>query len=117
MITKIIPIGDGSGRDIDVTFKASAATLRIYRSAFGRDMLSELQKMDEALSESADSINSDFIENLAWIMAGMPDNSVEKWLERFGPLEIILHAEDILSAWYDNLKTTAEPKNEEAAEN
>jgi len=64
-----------------------------------------------------EAFNSDFIENLAWIMAGMPNGTVEKWLEKFGSLDFIIHAEEILEVWYSNLETTVQSKNVEAAEN
>lgn len=124
MVVKKITVGD-----TEVTFKASAATLRLYRNAFGKDMLSEIKKMETILTKASklkasdqeekqmEAFNSDFIENLAWIMAGMPNGTVEKWLEKFGSLDFIIHAEEILEVWYSNLETTVQSKNAEAAEN
>ena len=67
-VTKIIMI-DGK----DVIFKASAATPRIYRNLFGRDIFKDLSKLEKDISKSGeedlDMFSLEMFENLAYVFA------------------------------------------------
>lgn len=97
----------------EITFKMSAATPRIYRAQFQRDLLLEL---DEP---------TDFepYENLAWVAAGCPGKSVEKWLETLPPTAAVEITAAVIEMWNGNRATVEgaekandDPKNAEAEE-
>ena len=97
-------------------FVANAATPIYYKQFFKKDLLAGLTSGDGI------SIASDALPELAFIMAKQADkadmmklsfkNYIE-WLERFEALDIALHAEEILSVYYNDIETTVEPKKKE----
>ena len=107
---KIINI-DGKG----VRFKASAATLRIYRIRFKRDLLVDLMKLSKTAQKEVTEIpDLELFENLAFIMAKQADASipdtVEEWLDGFSTFAIRDILPSILELWSDNMSTVAESK-------
>lgn len=106
---------------IDVTFKASAAIPRLYRIKFGRDIFSDLAKLQTAYDDNKDKAGSDMeienleiFENVAYIMALHADPtipaSIDDWLDQFGMFSIYTILPEILELWGANLITTAEAK-------
>lgn len=93
MIKKTVKV-DGK----DITFKMSAATPRIYRAQFSEDLLFQMQA-------GLDSM--ELIENLAWIAAGCPGKSVEKWLETLPPNFAVEMPDIIMTMWTENNATVA----------
>lgn len=88
-----------------VEFKATAATIRNYRSMFGRDLLMDFQKlqkdMDAGATLSVDTLM--IFENLAYIMAkqadpGIPD-SPDEWLDSFDMFSIYVVLPQIVELW------------------
>ena len=94
---------------------SSAILVRQYRAHFGRDLIVDMQKLTDAYKKNPDEINTEVLENLAWVMlkAGGEDvgESVEEWLgsleDTFAIYDIM---GDIIELWASGLKTTAKPK-------
>ena len=114
-ITKVIMI---DGRE--VPFKASAATPRIYRVRFGRDLFKDLDLLISGINEN-DAGSSmlpiaslEVFEDICFIMARQADASVpddpEKWLDRFETFSIYQILPELLQLWGLNAKTDSESK-------
>lgn len=104
MITKTVVVGDK-----EITFKMSAATPRIYRAKFKEDLILAMEHPE----------NLEIFENLAWITAGCPDKSVEKWLEKLPPTFAVEVTGLMLELWGENVETVegAETANEGDSKN
>lgn len=101
---------------IEVTFTASAATPRLYRSRFKRDLFQDLNKVKiESETKKGEIPSLEVFENIAFIMAGQLARPVEEWLNQFeSPTAIYEATMDILELWGYNTETISEPrKNEE----
>lgn len=99
----------------EVKFKATAATLRIYRMRFGRDLLMDLAKLSKtAKKEKLEIPDLELFENVAFVMAKQADtsipNTVEEWLDGFSTFAIRDILPSILELWSDNMATVAESK-------
>ena len=76
-----------------VAFQASAATPRIYRNLFGRDIFDDMDKLiasmdgQEPENSKLDVIDLELFENVAFTMARQADPSVPddvmQWLDGF----------------------------------
>ena len=113
-VTKIIKIDDK-----DVTFKASAATPRIYRNLFGRDIFKDLSKLEKDIDKSGeedlDMFSLEMFENLAYVFAkqGEPDkkfNSPDEWLDQFSTFSIYEILPELISLWGMNIQQQEESK-------
>lgn len=87
-----------------VKFRASAATLRLYRAKFNRDLLVDLKVMgDVAQSGEMPQTATETIERLAWTMAKQADETVPDdimaWLDEFSPLAIFNATPEIFKLW------------------
>lgn len=89
----------------DVKFKASAATIRNYRAAFGRDLLRDFQQLQTAAG-SGQSLTAETLtifENLAFLMAKQADpeipDSPEEWLDEFDMFSIYEVLPQIVKLW------------------
>ena len=114
---KIIKI-DGK----DVKFRATARTPRLYRAIVGRDMITDMNKLQKAYSdkkkdESAnfDMLDLQIFEDSAYIMARQADLDMETktaddWLDQFDMFSIYEILPQILELWVQNIKTTSNPK-------
>lgn len=107
---KIIQI-DGQ----DVKFKATAATLRLYRIKFKRDLMKDLIKLSKSIEgKNIEIPDLELFENIAFIMAKQADNSipdsVEDWLDNFSTFAIRDILPAILDLWNDNMQTISESK-------
>ena len=116
MLQKTIKIADK-----DVTFKSSAAIPRLYRIKFGRDIFSDLNKLEKAYKENAGQEASmmeiedlEIFENVAYIMALHADPTIpatiDEWLDQFEMFSIYEVLPQILELWGSNLITTSTAK-------
>lgn len=112
---KVIKVGDR-----EVAFKATGATLRIYRQMFTRDLLVDIQSLQEAISEAQKKkkpLNASILEifeNVAYVMARQADSSIpstpDEWLDGFDMLDIYQVLPQIVELWGVNMQTTSESK-------
>ena len=116
MLQKTIKIADK-----DVTFKSSAAIPRLYRIKFGRDIFSDLNKLEKAYKENAgqearmmEIEDLEIFENVAYIMALHSDPTIpatiDEWLDQFEMFSIYEVLPEILDLWGSNLITTSTAK-------
>lgn len=100
----------------EVKFKASAATIRLYRQNTGRDMLLDINKLQESAGSgvglSAEALN--LFEDIAYTMAKQADDSIpdsaDEWLDSFEMFSIYLVLPQIIELWRLNELTTTTPK-------
>jgi hypothetical protein len=109
---KVIKI-DGN----DVMFKATAATLRIYRMKFRRDLMLDLSRMAEKINKKKSEIeisDLEIFENVAYIMAKQADSTIpetpEEWLDGFNTFAIRDILPGIMELWRENMQTVGESK-------
>lgn len=97
---------------------ANGATPIRYRMVFGKDIITEFDKVKNESGKSVDSISE-----LAFIMAkaaesqneGKPMSNLNNevfitWLEQFEPLDLTIAAEDIVDLYLGNEQTLSEVK-------
>ena len=89
----------------DVRVEMSADTLRVYRKTFNRDLLRDMQTLQE-------TFDLEVMENLMYICAAACDQlpPIDEWLKQFSPIAIYEASADLISLWLDNGKTTTERK-------
>lgn len=125
MIRRVVSIG---GRD--VTLGASALLPKIYRIRFGKDLVSDMNRLRKAYQAASslppdateeekeaaalDEIDLTVFERVAWAMAYHADKTVpqdpDEWLESFdGVFSIYEVFPVILELWGLNSKTTSVP--------
>lgn len=119
MVTKTISI---CGQP--VRFCASAATPRLYRLKFKRDIFADMQKLTKEFQErntGADlAVESlEIFENVAYIMAFQADRSIpdtiDQWLDQFEMFSIYEVLGELVQLWGDNLFTSARAKKNNPA--
>lgn len=113
----------------DFVFRASALLPRLYRYHFGRDLVSDLSKLqkkwkkivndDVSEEEKQDrewtALDLTIFEDVAWVMARqgnpeIPDNP-DDWLDTIdGPFSIYEVLPQIFELWRINQQTTSVPK-------
>lgn len=110
----------------DVMFKATAATPRVYRQAFGRDIYMDLTKLYEDMSKDSDlSVESlEIFENVAFCMYAQAEgkllkresveSDMESWLDTFSTFSIYRIIPEIMDLWRVNNEQTVSPKNQVA---
>ena len=108
-----------------VRFCASAATPRLYRLKFKRDIFADMQKLTKDFQErnagtdlAVESL--EIFENVAYIMAFQADrtipDTIDQWLDQFEMFSIYEVLGELVQLWGDNLFTSAnEKKNNPAA--
>ena len=105
---------------VPVTFQASAATPRLYRNLFRRDIFADMDSLMTAMNEQEESSSGldtftlELFENAAYTMAkqanpAIPDD-VTEWLDSFEMFSIYQIMPHILELWGFNLETLAEAK-------
>lgn len=119
MPTKIVKI-DGK----DVPMRSSAGIPRLYRIKFGRDILVDMKRIDEAIKrskeENPEGVSTiplealSMFEDIAYIMAKHADKdnvpgSVEEWLDDFETFSIYAIFPVIEELWADNLRQIGKP--------
>lgn len=108
---KIITVG---GQNI--RFKASAATVRNYRTAFNRDLLRDMAQVTKHAQEGEMSGSDlEIFENFAFICRreADPDNTPDtpaEWLEQFDMMDLYNILPELVILWAGNNKTLEEPK-------
>lgn len=99
----------------EYTIENNALLPRQYRHLFGRDLLVDMQRLADAYSKDVYEVNTEVLENIAWLMLKAGGESVgetpEDWLvgldDTFAIYEII---EDVVDLWVEGRKTTSKPK-------
>lgn len=105
--------------DKDVKFKASAATIRIYRERFGRDLLMDFEKIrDNAISSGTWPAEClEIFENFAFTMARQADPEIpddpDEWLEGFEMFSIYLIWPQLVDFWEASSTPKSESKKKE----
>lgn len=97
------------------TLECNALLPRLYRHEFGRDLIVDMRNMVDASKDNPEVINTECLENIAWLMmkiAGEDVGSdVESWLtsldDSFAIYNII---GDVVDLWLKTQKTTSKPK-------
>lgn len=119
MVTKTIEI---CGQP--VRFCASAATPRLYRLKFKRDIFEDMQKLTKDFRErntgtdlAVESL--EIFENVAYIMAFQADrtipDTIDQWLDQFEMFSIYEVLGELVQLWGDNLFTSASAKKNNPA--
>lgn len=106
---------------IDVRFRASAATPRIYRAKFKRDIFKDFAKLEESYNRNSKTKNAgsamgledlEVFENVAYVMAFQADPSIpadiDIWLDQFEVFSVYEVLPDILTLWGDNVFTMSQ---------
>ena len=107
-----------------VRFCASAATPRLYRLKFKRDIFADMQKLTKDFQErntgtdlAVESL--EIFENVAYIMAFQADRSIpdtiDHWLDQFEMFSIYEVLGELVQLWGDNLFTSASAKKNNPA--
>ena len=105
----------------DVKFRATARTPRLYRAIIGRDMISDMNRLqkafnpDNAEESNLDVMNLQIFEDTAYIMArhanpDMEEKSADEWLDTFNMFDIYEIFPQIFELWNLNTVQTAESK-------
>lgn len=134
MVTKTIEI---CGQP--VRFCASAATPRLYRLKFKRDIFADMQKLtkdfqakkaaQKAKEQAEDTEQNagtdlaveslEIFENVAYIMAFQADrtipDTIDQWLDQFEMFSIYEVLGELVQLWGDNLFTSASAKKNNPA--
>lgn len=106
---KIVKIGEK-----EVRMRVSARIPFEYRQLFGRDIITEMQRL-----ESKKGIeNFEVFEQLAWLLAGKPGyplktapEAIAEWLDCFdGMFDIINALPEITALWAEGNATYSEPR-------
>ena len=90
----------------DVRFKATAATIRIYRQLTGRDMLVDMQELQKHTNKTKDGLSVEALtifEDVAFVMAKQADptipNTADEWLDTFEMFSIYVVLPEIVELW------------------
>ena len=108
-------------KELEVTFKASAAVPRLYRIKFGRDIYKDLRQLEKSVGENdEDNSNLDLFrlemfEDLAWLMARHADpakvpDSPEEFLDQFNTFSIYQILPQLIELWGLNVQTEVESR-------
>ena len=109
---KIIKIGNN-----EIRMRASALIPRLYRNKFGRDVISDMRKLQTSVSnaEQLDVADLTIFENIAWLMCKHADNTVpddpDEWLDGIdGVFSVYEILPEILELWGQSQQTTSVPR-------
>ena len=105
----------------DVKFRATARTPRLYRALIGRDMISDMNRLQKAFNpdnseeSNLDMLNLQIFEDTAYIMArhanpDMTEKTADEWLDTFNMFSIYEVLPHILELWAINTKQTSQSK-------
>ena len=108
-------------KELEFTFKASAAVPRLYRIKFGRDIYKDLRQLEKSVGENdEDNSNLDLFrlemfEDLAWLMARHADpakvpDSPEEFLDQFNTFSIYQILPQLIELWGLNVQTEVESR-------
>ena len=88
-----------------IPFKATAGTVRRYRSAFGRDLMLDMKKLvtEYQKGENMDKLSLEIFENVAFVMAKHADDTIannpDEWLDGFNMFSIWEVLPQIIELW------------------
>lgn len=104
-----------------VKFKATGATIRLYRQRFQRDILEDMQTIQtEASSERLSAKALNFFEDIAYIMAKQADPSIpdqpDEWLDQFAMFSLYQILPEIIGLWGISTQTLSESKKKALAQ-
>lgn len=105
--------------DKDVKFKATGATVRIYREHFGRDFFADYQQLQADTAKGGDlQVDTLLIfENMAHTMAKQADPDVpddpDEWLDQFEMFSIYVALPQLIELWNLSSLPTAQSKKKE----
>lgn len=122
---KMITVGGN-----EVKMRASALVPRLYRFKFGRDLISDMNKLKKAYQKASDlpetateeekedaqlsALDLTIFENVAYIMAKHADNNQpdnpDDWLDQFEMFSIYEVLPQILALWNISNGTTSTSK-------
>lgn len=105
----------------EVRFRASAAVPRMYRIRYKRDILMDMQRIQDEMAKSSAKVSSmtvealTMFESIAHIMARHADpdyvpKDINDWLDSFGTFSIYQVFPVIQELWADNLKQLNKPQ-------
>ena len=105
----------------DVKFRATARTPRLYRAIIGRDMIADMNRLQQrfnpanAEESNLDMLDLQIFEDAAYIMArhanpDMEEKTADEWLDSFNMFSIYEVLPHILELWAVNTKQTSSPK-------
>lgn len=105
----------------EVKFRATARTPRLYRMLIGRDMISDMNKLQKAYEKrrtEGDELaigDLQIFEDTAYVMARHADPDMEaktadEWLDSFNMFSIYEILPEILKLWAINTRTTSTSK-------
>lgn len=103
--------------DREVRFKATGATMRIYRQTFQRDILKDMEELDK-LRMSGGSMTAEALimfENIAYVMAKQADPTVpdepDEWLDQFDMFSVYQILPQLIELWgINNLSISTSKK-------
>jgi hypothetical protein len=107
----------------EIKFKATAATPRVYRQAFGRDIYMDLTNLYQELSDNSTlSVNSlEAFENIAFCMAKQAEGVelkredvpwlMDEWIDQFSTFSIYQIVPELMELRRINTEQTIKPKN------
>lgn len=98
-----------------INFKATGATVRLYRQQFKRDLLLDIQKLNECfVKQKFDSGTLECFENLCYVMAKQGDSSVseniEEWFDNFSMFSIYEVLPQVIELWNMSADSTVQQK-------
>lgn len=113
----------------EVGFRTSALTPYIYRNLFGRDLITDLNKLEKAykkairlpkdaskeerLDAQLSEMDLQIFARVAYVMAKQHDKSltysIEEWLDGFETFSIYAIAGELLEMWKLDQQTTSVP--------
>ncbi len=114
----------------EVKMRASALIPRLYRFKFGRDMITDMNKLKKAYDKAAklpktateeeredaqfSALDLTIFENVAYIMAKHADNTQpdnpDEWLDQYEMFSVYEVLPQIIKLWGLSTMTTSEPK-------
>lgn len=105
----------------DVKFRATARTPRLYRAIIGRDMITDMTRLQKAFNPNnseesdLDALNLQIFEDTAYIMArhadpDMTEKTPDEWLDGFDMFSIYEVLPHILELWAINTQQTSKAK-------
>ena len=99
----------------EIAFKATGATIRLYRSKFKSDLLLDVNKLNNEYNKGdLSNASLEVFENLAYIMAKqadetLPDNP-DEWLDGFNMFSIYEIFPKLIELWNESSRPIVESK-------
>ena len=99
----------------EVGFKATGATVRLYRQKFGKDLLLDMNQLQaEYQKEDLSYASLEVFENLAYIMAKQYDASIQdspdEWLDDYSMFSIYEIFPELIGLWNASTNVSVKAK-------